>query len=126
MVPRILLVEDNDELRIELATVLRVRGYDVFEARSLRDGLARATELQPDVIVTELLLPDTRNYRFASAYRLAVRHDVTIIAVTWMPTMVFESARRVGFDEVYEKPVSIAELVEWIESRAHALLDPTG
>jgi DNA-binding response OmpR family regulator len=126
MPTRILIVEDNDELRAELAAFLRGREYEVYEARAMREGLELATLQQPDVVITELMLPDSRNYRFAGAFRLAVKHALTIIGITWMPAIVFESARRVGFDEVLSKPIDHAMIVERIEARLRVLLDPTG
>lgn len=118
MTARVLIVEDNDELRARLAASLRERDYEVHEARGVREGVELATAHQPDVVITELLLPDARNYRFAGAYRLAVKHPVTIVGMTWMPTLVFESARRVGFDEVFSKPIALDVLVARLAARA--------
>lgn len=114
-VPRVLVVEDNDELRRDLVTYLTIRGCAVESVRTLRSAIKVATKHQPHVIVTELLLPDVRSYRFADEYRGAVPHPIVIVAVTWMPEMIFENARRAGFDEVFGKPMDHETLYARIE-----------
>ena len=67
------------------------------------------------MIVTELLLPDVRSYRFCDAYRTAISHPITICAVTRLPQLIFESARNAGFDEVFAKPVNLDVLLARVE-----------
>lgn len=47
---RVLLVEDNPDLAFGLRTSLEIEGYDVVQAETGRDGLARAGETVPDLI----------------------------------------------------------------------------
>jgi CheY-like chemotaxis protein len=114
-VPRVLVVEDNDDMRRALAQYLTDRGCAVAAVRTLGDAIKIASEHLPHVIVTELLLPDVRGYRFADDYRRTVPHPVVIVAVTWMPEIIFDSARRAGFDEVFGKPVSLDTLYARIQ-----------
>jgi two-component system, cell cycle response regulator DivK len=54
---RVLVVEDNP-LNLKLVRdVLVHAGFDVVEARSGEDGIARAREYQPDIILMDLQLP---------------------------------------------------------------------
>jgi CheY-like chemotaxis protein len=112
---RLLVVEDNDDHRRELMRELGGRGWIVECARTLRDAVELARRHRPHAIVTELVLPDVRDYRFAAQLRRAVAEDVTIVAVTRLPELVFESARRAGFDDVLAKPVAIDALQLRIE-----------
>ena len=113
--PRMLIVEDNDEHRRELVAHFTDRGWSVEATRTLRGALAIARRHLPAVILTELLLPDVRGYRFAQEYRDAVGKPVMIVAVTRIPMMIFESARRAGFDEVLGKPVDLEALERFVE-----------
>lgn len=65
---------------------------------------------QPQVIVTELLLPDVHSFQFARALRSAVEDDVLIVALTRAAAEVFEQARQEGFDLAFAKPLDIDEL----------------
>jgi two-component system, OmpR family, KDP operon response regulator KdpE len=113
--PRVLVVEDNDDMRRALAQYLTDRGCAVEAVRTLGDAIKIASEHRPHVIVTELLLPDARSYRFADEYRRSVPHPLVIVAVTWMSDIIFDSARRAGFDEVFGKPVCLDTLYARIE-----------
>ena len=54
---RVLIVEDNEDLAFGLRTNLEVQGYDVLLAEDGPDGLAKAREQAPDLIVLDLMLP---------------------------------------------------------------------
>jgi two-component system KDP operon response regulator KdpE len=112
---RVLVVEDNDQLRRDLVTYLSDRGCAVEAVRTVGSALEVASKHLPHVIVTELLLPDVRTYRFAEDYRRVVPHPLVIVAVTWMPEMIFDNARRAGFDEVFGKPMDHDMLYARIE-----------
>ena len=116
---RVLIVEDNDEFRRELACTLTEQGYAVEAARTLGAGLDVARLQRPHIIITELLVPDARSYRFADAYRAVAGPSVVIFAVTRLPQLIFDNARRAGFDEVFAKPLDVAELLVRLE---HATL----
>ena len=90
--PRMLIVEDNDQHRRELVAHFTDRGWSVEATRTFRAALAIARRHLPVVIVTELLLPDVRGYRFAQEYRDAVGKSVVVVAVTRIPSTIFENA----------------------------------
>jgi CheY-like chemotaxis protein len=112
---RVLIVEDNDELRRGLVKYFSDRGCAVEAVRTRVAAIEVATKHQPHVIISELLLPDARGYRFAEDYRRTVPHDVVIVAVTWMSEIIFDSARRAGFDEVFGKPMDPDTLYARVE-----------
>ena len=55
---RVLLVEDDDELRELLARYLTNQGFTVREAANGRDGLALALGQDCDIVVLDIMLPD--------------------------------------------------------------------
>ena len=113
-IPRILVVEENDDNRRELVTFFTECGWQVDAARTLHDALEIASRQLPDVIVTELILPDVRGY-FAAQIRRSLTRAITVIAVTRLSPMIFAAARNAGFDEVLAKPVDLRMLRERIE-----------
>jgi DNA-binding response OmpR family regulator len=117
---RVLLIDDNDDQRGALATALRQRGWHVDTARTGRVGLDLAARNAPDVVLTELILPDTRGYQFARALRGAIEGDVRVIALTRLPPQLHAYALAAGFDHVEPKPVDLDTLIERMQPRAKA------
>jgi CheY-like chemotaxis protein len=56
-VARILVVDDDDNMRGLIRTILERRGHVVSEARNGLEGLARCDETRPDLIVTDVVMP---------------------------------------------------------------------
>jgi len=108
----VLLIDDNDDQRSQLANALRERGWDVETARNGRLGLDAAARTQPSIVLTELILPDTRGFQFVTSLRNAVNHQLAVIALTRVPALLHERARKAGFDLVHPKPVDVSVLHE--------------
>lgn len=107
---RVLVIDDNDEFRNWLAGELAVRGWDVSMARTGRAALDLAATLQPNVIVSELVLPDVGAMHLPRVARSVVAHVIKMIALTHLPIEMFDGARQAGFDHVHSKPVNLDEL----------------
>jgi len=114
---RILLVEDHpDTLRI-LARLLRKWGYGVTTAASVQSALERASEQRPDLLITDLGLPDGDG---GEIFReLKARHHLEGIALSGYGTE--EDIRKSlenGFAEHLVKPVSFQTLQTAVERLA--------
>jgi len=66
---RILVVEDNELIRTEVATILSLEGFEVVEAENGRDGLSRLVEECPDLILSDLMMPEMDGFAFLEAAR---------------------------------------------------------
>ena len=55
--PRVLVVDDEEIVRLVLARALRLSGFDVFEARDGLEALARMPVAAPDLVLTDLNMP---------------------------------------------------------------------
>ena len=64
----------------------------------------------PEIVLTELLLPDVRGYNFARSLRSLVDHDLLVIALTRVPEEFHARTLMTQFDIVLRKPVDIAAL----------------
>jgi DNA-binding response OmpR family regulator len=117
-VTRVLVVEDNVDLAFGLQTALEIEGYDVEVANDGRAGLARARELEPDLVVLDLMLPELDGY---SVLREARRSglDMPILILTARGE---ESDKVLGLDwgadDYVTKPFGTQELL----ARVRALL----
>jgi two-component system, cell cycle response regulator DivK len=109
---RVLVVEDNP-LNLKLVRdVLRHAGFDVVEARSGEDGIARALECRPDIILMDLQLPGIDGTEAMRTIRASpMRSSVPIIAVTaFAMSEDRERALSNGFDGYLSKPISVRDL----------------
>jgi CheY-like chemotaxis protein len=55
--PRVLVVDDEDLVRLVLVRTLRLSGFDVFEASDGVEALARLPKVAPDIVLTDLNMP---------------------------------------------------------------------
>jgi DNA-binding response OmpR family regulator len=106
---RALLIDDNDDHRNWLAAALCERSWEVIATRSGKIALDVAVSQHPHVIISELVLPDVHGLQLARAFRMALEHDVTIIAVTRVPDLE-PQAIAATYDHVLGKPVDLVQL----------------
>jgi CheY-like chemotaxis protein len=111
-VRRIVLVEDNSDLREGFRMVLEESGHHVDEARDGIEGLAIILAEKPDVAIIDIGLRGMNGYEVARRVRATLGNSVLLVAMTGYEQ---ESDRlealAAGFDMHMTKPVDI-ELVE--------------
>lgn len=71
---KILIIEDNDEIRENTAELLGLHNYDVFTAEEGGEGYELARKYEPDLILCDIMMPETDGRRFL---RLA-KNDKTV------------------------------------------------
>ncbi len=118
----ILYVEDNpDNMRL-VQRALGAKGYTVHEALNGLDGLSKAEELSPDVILLDINLPDIDGYEVARRLRQSKNtslHYVPIIAITANALKGdAEKALAAGCDVYMAKPINVRELWARVEAFA--------
>jgi CheY-like chemotaxis protein len=105
---RVVVIEDNDDIRESLASILSCWGHDVVVEADGRSGLARVLESKPDIALVDLGLPGLNGYDIARRIRAGTPDGaVRLIAITGygQPT---DRARALeaGFDAHLLKPVA--------------------
>jgi two-component system, cell cycle response regulator DivK len=109
---RVLIVEDNP-LNLKLVRdVLLKAGFDVIEARTGEDGVARAQDSQPDVILMDLQLPGIDGTQAMRTIKASPSGPgIPIVALTaFAMSEDRDRALRNGFDGYLSKPISIRDL----------------
>ncbi len=108
---RVLVVEDNDDVRELLCGVLRQKGHDVHDAALGNEGLEAALRLRPDVVLLDIGLPDVDGYEVARRIRATAGDQPFLVAATGYGSKDDrERALRSGFDRHMRKPVDPEEL----------------
>jgi len=67
--PRILIVEDDEDVRALIAHKLRRAGHEVFEAGDGQEGLAAAHEVLPDLMVLDWMMPKLTGIEVCASIR---------------------------------------------------------
>ncbi|HET8812252.1 MAG TPA: response regulator transcription factor [Gaiella sp.] len=122
MEPRVILLEDDDELRAIVGRGLREEGFDVATTRSAAELLRHVDAGKADALVVDIGLPDADGRDVVQALR-ARGFDVPVIFLTARDAL---PDRLAGFasggDDYLTKPFHFAELV----ARLHALIKRRG
>jgi signal transduction histidine kinase len=116
--PTVLLIEDNDDGREMMATMLGTFGYPVLQAGDGLEGVRMACAHVPDVALVDIGLPGIDGYEVARRLRQeAATSGVRLIALTGYG--LAEDQRRVleaGFDTHLVKPVELNTLLDQLAS----------
>lgn len=112
---KVLLIDESDD-RTSLAEALRRRGWIVETVSTGRLGIDAAMKNQPDIVVTELVLPEVQGLNYARTLRTCIEHDVLVVGITTELDALHAQARAAGFDEVRPKPVDVDGLHELLLS----------
>lgn len=104
----VLIIEDNEQNRYLATFLLRQKGYEVVTAENGRIGVAAATELDPDLILLDIQLPEMDGYAVASTLReIEVLKETPIVAVTsYAMVGDREKCLAAGCNGYIEKPIN--------------------
>jgi len=112
MAKKILVIEDNDKNRRLIRDVLRYHCYEIIEAENGEEGLKRAKELLPDLILLDIQMPVMDCLDTIKALKVSpeTKH-IKVIALTSF-AMVGDRERmlKAGFDDYIQKPIDTRQL----------------
>ena len=124
--PKILIVEDNEENRDVLARRLERSGYSVLVAVDGQAGITMAQDEHPDVILMDLNLPDVDGWEATKRIKANPQTaSIPVIALTAHAVVGDEQrALQAGCNDYHSKPVEFTRLLGQIEALLKSA-DPT-
>jgi len=115
---RILYIEDNKDNMTLVKRVLEIEGFEVIPAETGKDGVLKAVESLPDIIITDINLPDIDGYEVTDM--LKSNKKTAHIPVIAMTANVMKKDRehvfKAGCDGYISKPIDVDELPGQIEN----------
>jgi CRP-like cAMP-binding protein len=116
---KILLIEDNDDVRENIAEMLEMAQYEIVTAVNGRDGFEKANECKPDLIICDIMMPVLDGH--------GLLHLLTKNPATASIPFIFLTAKadrgdirkgmEMGADDYLTKPFDDVELLNAIETR---------
>ncbi|CCG42400.1 response regulator [Magnetospirillum molischianum] len=107
---RILVIDDEPQIRKFMRISLSANGYDVIEAETAADGIAAARGQSPDLLILDLGLPDLDGQEVISAVRESSDVPIIVLSVRAEELDKVEALDR-GANDYVVKPFGIAELM---------------
>ena len=113
----ILLVEDNEDNLVVYRTILEHVGYNVIEARDGEEGVSRARQHLPDLILMDISIPKMDGWE--ATQRLKSGEETRAIPIIALTAHALEEDRQkavqVGCDGYLAKPVEPRRVVQEVE-----------
>ncbi|MDP9310743.1 MAG: response regulator transcription factor [Chloroflexota bacterium] len=114
---RVLIVDDDPQLRETVTLVLQTQDYQVFAAPTGKDGLSQAANAAPDLIILDVMLPDMEGFEVVRELRRLSNVPVLMLTGRTESTDIV-SGLDSGADDYLTKPFKPDELL----ARVRALL----
>jgi DNA-binding NarL/FixJ family response regulator len=113
---RILIVDDSEPVRDVIRTFLEKAGFEICgEAADGVDGIAKAKELKPDLVVLDLSMPGMSGAEVASWLRQDMPHVPIVILTMYGDVLGQAMAAGLGVNAVVAKADGMVKLVECIK-----------
>ncbi len=116
---KILLIEDNDQLRENTAEILELSNYTVYTAADGREGVELALKQQPDLIICDIMMPRLDGFGVLHMLRRNphIRNTPFIFLTAKTERSDFRKGMESGADDYITKPFSGTELLNAVEGR---------
>jgi len=116
---KILLIEDNDEVRENTAEILELAEYDVETAENGKTGIEKANAFNPDIVVCDIMMPELDGY--GVLHILGKNPRTASIPFIFLTAKADKADVRkgmtLGADDYLTKPFDDIELLDAIETR---------
>jgi two-component system OmpR family response regulator len=113
---RVLIVDDEPNIRDLLATSLRFAGYEIQTAANGAQAVAAVTESEPDIILLDVMLPDMNGFSVTKKLRSAGVQAPILFLTARDDVEDKITGLTVGGDDYLTKPFSLDEVVARIQA----------
>ncbi|MDP5337332.1 MAG: PleD family two-component system response regulator [Nodularia sp. (in: cyanobacteria)] len=103
----ILIVDDEEFIRMQLRLALKREGYQIAEAQNGREALSRCEQLHPDIILLDAIMPDMDGFECCNRLQfLECSQDIPVLMITGLDDQEsVDKAFEVGAIDFVTKPI---------------------
>jgi DNA-binding response OmpR family regulator len=112
---RVLIVEDDDDVRLMVRAAIERAGMEVVEARDGREGLRRFYETEPGVVVLDIRMPELDGWQVLERIRELSDTPILVLSANDSELDTVRGLRE-GADDYLTKPFGRQELIARIEA----------
>jgi DNA-binding response OmpR family regulator len=115
---KILIADDNEQIRESLASILEDEGYAMWTAKDGAEALRKAREVSPDILILDVTMPEMSGYEVCRTIKSDPDLKKIFILMLSAKGQATEQERgkEVGADEYFVKPFSPSEIVARIKN----------
>lgn len=119
MASKILVVEDNLHIRDNMVEILESANYDVYAASNGKEGLDKATEIYPNLILCDIQMPVMDGYQLLKTVRKLpdLVHSRFIFFTSYSEKNDIRRGLNMGADDYLVKPFSGEALLAMVEKQ---------
>src|ERR1700743_3880419 len=116
---RLLVIDDHDEIRENIAEILTLAGYTVFTAENGKRGVETALKENPELVICDIMMPELDGYGVLHLLRKNASTENTpfIFLTAKTERGDFRKGMEMGADDYITKPFDDIELLNAIEIR---------
>ena len=119
MSKKVLIIEDNNDIRENVVEILELAGYTVFAANNGKIGVDLVMKNMPDIILCDIMMPELDGY--GVLYMLSKNPDTATIPFIFLTAKAervdLRKGMEMGADDYLTKPFDDMDLLNSIESR---------
>lgn len=114
--PKILLVDDNHDT-LDLLEIYLYKDFEILTAFNGFEGLKRAEDELPDLVITDIMMPVMDGIRFFNNLRKQEKtKSIPVIAITsFVKKITKKSLINIGFNGVVSKPLDRDTVIETVK-----------
>ncbi|MBP0027793.1 hybrid sensor histidine kinase/response regulator [Roseofilum sp. Guam] len=117
---KILVVDDQTLNRTVVYEILTPLGFVISEAKNGREGLEKLVKVAPDLVMTDIMMPEMDGYEFAKGIRESYSQDLPVLAVSASVSLGDQNlAIAAGCNEFLDKPLDMEKLFTVLKRYLH-------
>lgn len=116
---KILVVEDDNEIRHNLSAVLKLNGYDTHEAVNGSHGLSIAKNFKPNLIISDIMMPEMDGFEMLKQIQddSDISHTPFLFLSARSDKFAIREGMNLGADDFITKPYDVDELLTAVKIR---------
>jgi len=115
---KILIIDDDQQIRKLLRQVMEWAGYEVIEAEDGREGMLKQGQQHADLVITDLIMPEQEGLETITLLKKQYP-EIKIIAISGGgrigPEAYLPAAQGLGADRVFSKPFDVLHLATTVK-----------
>ena len=124
---KVLIVDDDEDILLIVQTILTSAGYTSFSARNGREGVDMALQLQPDLILLDVMMPELSGWEVCTTLKNAPETRQIPVAMLTVKSEIRDliTGMQVGADDYVTKPFTRRRLLSTVRKLIDERREPT-